>query len=71
MNHLTNNIMLTDEFFEDLQRILHPGLFTELANGFAHYADSDIIRREYRDLRDDPAPANTYERHPGVVTYQS
>ena len=34
------------------------------ANGFAHYADSDVIRSEYRDLRDEPAPENDYERHP-------
>ena len=63
--------MITEEFFEALQQILNPGLFTELANGFAHYADSDVIRDEYRDLRDEPEYENDYERHPGVVTYRS
>ena len=44
--------MITQEFFEELEQMLRPGVFTQLANGFAHYADSDIIRREYRDIGD-------------------
>ena len=62
--------MITEEFFEDLRRMLHPQAFQQLANGFAHYADSDTIRREYRDIGDAPDPRNDYERHAGVVTYR-
>ena len=62
-------LSITDEFFGELQKILNPGLFTELANGFAHYADSDVIRKEYSAIGDEPEPQNDYERHAGVVTY--
>ena len=44
---------ITEEFFDDLKLILRPGAFQDLANAFAHYADSDVIRREYHDLGDD------------------
>jgi hypothetical protein len=50
--------MITQEFFEELEQMLRPGVFTQLANGFAHYADSDIIRREYRDIGDNDCELN-------------
>ena len=50
--------MITQEFFEELEQMLRPELFTQLANGFAHYADSDVIRREYRDIGDNDRELN-------------
>ena len=56
------------ELLTEMFEALSPEELRQAANKIAAYADEDVLREAYREVRDDER--NTYEEWPGVVTYR-